>query len=91
MTPTQVVLAAADEVGGAVASSFLQLGAIGGLALMLLWFSYKVYGREVKRADAAEEALRALQTKVIDLYVPAVSEATRVVGEFLIEARRDRR
>jgi hypothetical protein len=70
---------------------FVNLGAIGVLAGMLLIFAKGAYQREVKRADTAEAALAALQTKVIELYVPAVVEATRVVGEFLTEARRDRR
>lgn len=90
VTPTEAVLAAVESVGTAASSTFLQLGAIGALALFLLWFSYKVYGREVKRADTAEADLKALQEKVISLYVPAVTEASRVVGEFLIESRRDR-
>lgn len=69
---------------------FVNLGAIGVLAAMLLIFAKGAYQREVKRADAAEAALAALQTKVIDLYVPAVTEATRVVSDFIAEARRER-
>lgn len=86
-----LILAADSGSSGVDLSPIINVGAFGVLSLLLLGFSLTVYKREVKRADAAEIALRALQEKVIDLYVPAVSEATRVVGEFLLEARRDRR
>jgi hypothetical protein len=84
-------LAAETAPGGVDLAPIVNVGAFGVLSLLLLWFALTVYKREAKRADGAEAALRALQAKVIDLYVPAVTEATRVVGEFLIEARRDRR
>ena len=72
-------------------SPILNVGAFGVLSMLLLGFALTVYRREVKRADAAEAALGALQVKVIEMYVPVVSEATRVVSDFLHEARRDRR
>jgi hypothetical protein len=86
-----VTFAAEAAPTGVDLGPIVNVGAFGVLSLLLLGFSLTVYKREVKRADAAETALRALQEKVIDLYVPAVTEATRVVGEFLDAARRDRR
>ena len=90
---TFVVLAsaAATDGTGVDVSPILNVGAFGTLSILLLGFALTVYRREAKRADAAEAALHALQNKVIDLYVPAVTEATRVVGDFLDEARRERR
>lgn len=89
---TQIALVvAADQVGVPTWQPFINLGAIGVLAAMLLIFAKGAYQREVKRADTAEAALQALQVKVIDMYVPATVEATRVIGQFLDEARRDRR
>lgn len=72
-------------------SPIVNVGAFGVLSLLLIWFAKGAYQREVKRADTAEAALQALQVKVIDMYVPATVEATRVIGQFLDEARRDRR
>lgn len=91
LLPTALLAAVAGEGPGIDVSPIINVGAFGVLSLLLLWFALTVYRREVKRADGAEAALQALQTKVIDLYVPAVTEASRVVGEFLLESRRDRR
>jgi hypothetical protein len=90
---TGLVIALAESTGtnGIDLSPIINVGAFGVLSLLLLGFSLTVYKREVKRADTAELALQALQAKVIELYVPAVVEATKVVGEFVTEARRDRR
>ena len=87
--PLSVVIAEVAPTGVDL-SPILNVGAFGVLSVLLLGFALTVYRREVKRADAAESALVALQSKVIDLYVPAVTEATRVVGEFIDEARRER-
>ena len=93
MIPSPVLAVALAEAAptGVDISPILNVGAFGVLSMLLLGFALTVYRREVKRADAAEAALGALQVKVIELYVPAVTEATRVVSDFLHEARRDRR
>jgi hypothetical protein len=83
-----MALAVDPPSGGIDVTPIINVGAFGTLSLLLLWFSLGVYKREARRADRAEAALQALQAKVIDLYVPAVTEATRVVGDFLDEARR---
>jgi hypothetical protein len=85
------VIAAADPGASVDLSPILNVGAFGTLSLLLLGFSLTVYRREVKRADAAEAALSALQTKVIDLYAPAAERMVLVVADFVAESRRDRR
>lgn len=83
---------AADGGGSVDLSPILNVGAFGTLSVLLLGFALTVYRREAKRADTAEAKLEALTREVIDLYVPATREATRVIGEFVEEARRrDRR
>lgn len=89
---TQLVLLALETApAGVDVSPILNVGAFGTLSVMLLLFSLTVYRREVKRADAAEAALSALQTKVIDLYAPAAERMVMVVADFVAESRRDRR
>jgi hypothetical protein len=87
-----VIATLATETGASVdLSPILNVGAFGTLSVLLLGFALTVYRREVKRADAAEAKLEALTREVIDLYVPATREATRVIGEFVDEVRRQRR
>jgi hypothetical protein len=84
-----LVIAAAAETSTSW-EPFAQLGAIGVLCIVLIGFARGAYQREVRRADAAEAALQALQTKVIDLISPAAERMTMVVADFVAEARRDR-
>lgn len=79
-----------NTTGDSVTDTFLQLGAIGALALLLLWFAFRVYNREIKRCDELEAELRAVQKDVIDKYVPALTEASRIVADAFVELRRER-
>lgn len=91
MVPQWVALTLAETgTSGVDLSPILNVGAFGTLSLLLLGFSLTVYRREVRRADAAEAALSALQTKVIDLYAPGAERMALVVADFVAESRRDR-
>jgi hypothetical protein len=50
----------------------------------------ELHAAEKERADAATAALQALQSKVIDIIVPAAERMTMVVADFVAESRRDR-
>jgi hypothetical protein len=80
-------LAEPGTAAGVDVSPILNVGAFGTLSVLLLGFSLTVYRREVRRADAAEAALTALQTKVIDLYAPAAERMAIVVADFVAESR----
>lgn len=73
---------AADATGGTdLLTPFLQLGAVGALALLLLTFARGAYQREAKRSDALEEELRRLHTDLRERFVPLMTEVTRVLAE----------
>lgn len=73
--------AVADSGGLNTAAPFVQLGAIGALALLLLSFARGAYLREAKRADALEEELRRINTELRDRMVPLLTEVTRVITD----------
>lgn len=71
-----------------ITTAFIQLGAVGGLALILLWFSLGAYKdlkmqreQERQRADRAETELRALNADLTNKYVPVLTDAVRILGE----------
>lgn len=72
---------AADPDGLDVAAPFLQFGAIGALALLLLAFARGAYQRETKRSDALEEELRRINTELRDRMVPLLTEVARVLAD----------
>lgn len=75
-----------------IAAVFLQYSVLGAVALLGLWFFLVAYRREVKRADECEAALRELQSKLIDDYVPVLTKAAEVIADTAAELRRrDRR
>lgn len=75
------VLGGGDGAGIDTVSPFLQLGAIGALALLLLAFARGAYLREAKRSDALEEELRRINTELRDRMVPLLTEVARVLGD----------
>ena len=88
---------AADPVADS-STVLLAYGPLGVFTLLAIVAGIVVYKRfnalhaaEKARADAATEALQALQTKVIDIIVPAAERMTMVVADFVAEARRDHR
>jgi hypothetical protein len=69
------------DVSTGITSTFLQLGAIGALALLLLWFAFRVYNREVKRGDDSEDEVRELNREFRDKYAPALAEAAAALRD----------
>lgn len=101
MTPAVLWLpAAAGATPADPGSSFLQYGALGALALILLGVTRYLYKGQADawrqraelaeaRADRAEQALAALNATVQERTMRALDEATRAVAEAL-SRRRDR-
>ena len=69
---------------------FVQLGAIGALAILLMWFALGAYRRETARADKAEDQLRQLEKEMRDSVVPQLVRVAEVLGD-VTTALRDRR
>lgn len=78
----------------------LQYGAIGSIALLAIYAVAKLFARSAEQADAAIAAERAradrlekqladLNQAVIDKVLPATLQSTQVMGEVLVELRRD--
>lgn len=68
-----------------------QLGAVGAVLAIFFWFGYKVYSREVARADANEAEIKRLNTIIQDKYVPSLEEASialRETNDILRDQRR---
>lgn len=94
-----VLLAAADSSPPDQATSaFINLGAIGALALMLLWFSLGAYkdlklqrDQERQRAERAEAALEALNREVRDQAVPVLVRVAEILARVADDQRRERR
>lgn len=78
---------------GSVIALFAQYGALGGLALVALWFFLIVYRRETARADRAEERLRILEKEMRDqlaIAIPVIVKATEATSNVLDYLRRAR-
>lgn len=58
-----------------------QLGAVGAVLTIFLWFGYKVYTRETSRADSNEAEVKRLNTLIQDRYVPALESAAEALHE----------
>lgn len=92
-----LVWAAAEGAGTGgvntdVVSVFLQYGALGALALVLLLFARGAYKRETERADRAEARLDELHRDMRDKVVPVLTEATRSMADVAVMLReRERR
>lgn len=92
---TTILLAASEAVVGAGEEAafwqpFLNLGAIGALALLLLWFARGAYAREVTRADRSDMALAELNKEMREKVIPALVDATRALAD-AADALRDGR
>ena len=81
---------AATQLPAGIADAYLQLGVLGIQALLGLWFGLTAYRREVKRADAAEQALAALNLEMRESVIPALTGATHAVTE-CVQFLRDNR
>ena len=81
----------ATDIGSSVTGTFIQFGVLGAFALVALWFFYRVYTREVDRADKAEQALAELNHDVRAMVIPALTDTIRVneeMKDILREIRR---
>lgn len=79
-------------------AAIINLGAIGGLAVLLLWFSLGAYrdlklqrDQERQRAERAEAALEALNRDVREQAVPVLVRVAEILARIADEQRRDRR
>lgn len=69
-----------------------QLGAVGVVLTIFLWFGYKVWSAEKKRADENAEEIKRLNTLIQERVIPALNSTTTAVAEATAElARRSRR
>lgn len=84
----------------AVTGAFLQFGAVGAVALLAIYAVVKLFARTSAQADAAvaaanaradrlEKQLADLNSSMIEKFLPATLQSTQVMGEVLIELRRD--
>lgn len=87
-----------------VTAPFLQFGAIGALALLLLWFALFAYRDLIKQRDECQDAaevkdtlLREQATKhsaemvaLLNTVLPLVTQANTVITEAMTEVRRIR-
>lgn len=58
-----------------------QYGAAGVILMIFLWFGYKVYSSEKKRADDNEGEIKRLNQLIQDKYVPALQDAAHALTE----------
>lgn len=79
---------AANDSSDPIISAFIQLGAIGALALVLLWFANRAYSdvkaqrdQERVRADRLEEKLDELSEQIRTQVVTALVRATEAVAQ----------
>ena len=86
--------------GTDLAPVFLQFGAVGAIALLAIYAVAKLFGVNKAASDAAiaaanaradrlEKQLADLNTAVIEKFLPATLSSTQVMGEVLVELRRD--
>lgn len=76
-----------------VTNVFLQLGAIGALALLLLWFALGAHKDAKQQRDECQDRVEQLQKDYITLLntvLPLVTQATNVLNEAITEVRRTR-
>lgn len=86
--PLLLVADTATDPTATITTAFVQLGAVGALALILLWFSLGAY-KDVKaqreqeraRAERAEAELRVLNADLTNKYVPVLTDAVRILGD----------
>lgn len=74
-----------------VATTFLQYGVVGAVALVLAWFAYKQIVREQKKADLSATEVTRLNNLIIEKTVPQLTEATisqKQVIELLTDLKR---
>jgi hypothetical protein len=71
----------ADTVGSLPLSGLGQLGAVGVVLGVLLWFGYKVWSAERRRADSNAEEIRRLNDKIADVYVPSMQKWADALAE----------
>lgn len=83
---------AGDTAGGLDVSVFFQYGALGGIAIALIWFARGAYAdvRDraktayqdvLERANRLEEENRKLNTLILDRVIPALTTATQIAEE----------
>lgn len=88
-------------MGADIAPAFLQLGAVGAVALLAVYAVAKLFARTAAQSDAAVAAERAradrlekqladLNAAMIDRFLPATLQSTQLMGEVLAELRKDR-
>jgi hypothetical protein len=79
--------AAAEAPPADAFASLINVGAVGAIAALLLWFAFRAYSSEKARADRTEAKLYLTLETMQDKVVPALLEATAA----LREAHRERR
>jgi len=92
------LLAADNTTPDSPTTAIINLGAIGGLAVLLLWFSLGAYrdlktqrDQERQRAERAEAALEALNREVRDQAVPVLVRVAEILARIADDQRRERR
>ena len=89
-------------MGADIAPAFLQLGAVGAVALLAVYAVAKLFTRTAAQSDAAVAAERAradrlekqlsdLNAAMIDRFLPATLQSSQLMGEVLAELRKDTR
>lgn len=58
-----------------------QLGAVGTVLGVLFTFAWKVYNREVKRADANELEVKRLNEAIQGKFIPAMIDSSQAMRE----------
>jgi hypothetical protein len=97
MAVAALVMLAADPAtdGASLLLAYGPLGVFAVLAIVAFRVIWKrlieLHAREMARADAAETAIRELQAKVIESYVPNVVRFVDAVADVLEQLRRERR
>lgn len=88
-----VTLLAASQASDPTAV-LLNYGAIGAMAVLLLWFSYGAYKRERDRADTLFQLLQATNEKISEKFADALKEtkdALSAANEYLRDLARSKR
>lgn len=80
---------------GSVFPGWAQFSAVAVLVILMVIalragyaFAQGAYRREVKHSDDCQIKLDTLSQKVIDEYVPAIVESSRINAEVIVEVRR---
>jgi hypothetical protein len=88
-----VWLTAASTSDPPYLTGLYQLGAVGVILSIFLWFAWQVYKRERERADASAAEVTRLNQLIQDRYVPSLEESSHALRDSaaLLAVLRDQR